>query len=728
MVRCLLLLGIFLTAIPPLLADIGVSVSADFDERFARAAALLEEGRRTEAQALLGELRATMRPAWEARVAMLLARDHERRKDFRAAAVELAQAPAAAIGLEPYRRWQLGRVLAALGRWDEAGAQLRAAFETDESFAMRTAAGRSWAEALEKRGRLGEAARVLDRVASGASAGDLEPVGVERIRLALASQDMAAVKTTAHAMVAAGIDARRTLPEFARRAINDEIARLAPAERARFARLRIAADDVERGVRLLRQENPQRWPPGDRAVNLLALARGQRRLGDARAAEVTLAKVPDDGTQASLESKLMRIDLALEKLRRKFSAGVPPEDLTLLALRGALARLVDPPGPAVVRTQALERLARIEADRGHFEEGISLARRLVNEGAESGAGFEPLWRLAWQTYLAGDFRAADERFQRLFSLSPGTAGRRRLTYWLGRCWERMEKRSEAAVLFQSLAEAQPADIYAQFARRRVSEYERCKPAFVADPSTATASFRRADELFRIHSFLEAATEARVLPPSRGRDLRLAQSDFALGRFTAAVVYAKRAFPEIGTAAEGSVPDGWRRLYYPIEEGGYLLERAREFGLESSMLRALVRQESVFEASARSRAGALGLMQLMPATAKSLSRSVLRRRYRQAFLYDPGINARLGAAYLKNLLDRFEGRVIFALAAYNGGPTRMDRVLKENPGRAEDELFESHPAAETRDYVRRVLLYAESYRELYPPPPADSGAAEAAIRR
>jgi len=70
-------------------------------------------------------------------------------------------------------------------------------------------------------------------------------------------------------------------------------------------------------------------------------------------------------------------------------------------------------------------------------------------------------------------------------------------------------------------------------------------------------------------------------------------------------------------------------------------------------------------------------------------------------------------------------VIFALAAYNGGPTRMDRVLKENPGRAEDELFESHPAAETRDYVRRVLLYAESYRELYPPPPADSGAA---IRR
>jgi soluble lytic murein transglycosylase len=93
--------------------------------------------------------------------------------------------------------------------------------------------------------------------------------------------------------------------------------------------------------------------------------------------------------------------------------------------------------------------------------------------------------------------------------------------------------------------------------------------------------------------------------------------------------------------------------------------------------------------------------------------VLRRRYRQAFLYDPGINARLGAAYLKNLLDRFGGRTLYALAAYNGGPTRMERLLKENPGRPEDEIFESHPASETRDYVRRVLLYAESYRELYP---------------
>jgi soluble lytic murein transglycosylase len=110
---------------------------------------------------------------------------------------------------------------------------------------------------------------------------------------------------------------------------------------------------------------------------------------------------------------------------------------------------------------------------------------------------------------------------------------------------------------------------------------------------------------------------------------------------------------------------------------------------------------------------MGLTQLMPATAKSLSRSVLRSRYRRAFLYDPGVNVRLGAAYLRRLIDEFHGSTILALAAYNGGPSRIARIVRENPRLSEDELFESIPLWESRDYVRRVLLYAESYRELYP---------------
>jgi soluble lytic murein transglycosylase len=348
-----------------------------------------------------------------------------------------------------------------------------------------------------------------------------------------------------------------------------------------------------------------------------------------------------------------------------------------------------------------------------FDEGLDQARALVADAPGSIAGFEPLWKLGWERYRASDFETARQRFEALGSIYRDVPRERRLAYWRARCLEREGRAAEALPLFRSLAAGEPPDVYATFSRRRVPDFRPTRPRAIADPSTATAAYRRADELLRLRLFDEAAAEARALPATRGRDLRLAEAEFARGRFPAAAAAVKRAFPEIGTAAEAGVPDGWRRLFYPIELGGFLATNAKLLQIDPALLRGLVRQESVFDAEARSRAGARGVTQLMPATAKSLSRSVLRVRYRRAFLYDPSMNARLGAAYLKSLEDRFGGNPLWALAAYNGGPTRMARVLRENAGLAEDEVFESHPAYETRDYVRRVMLFAGAYRELYP---------------
>jgi soluble lytic murein transglycosylase len=104
---------------------------------------------------------------------------------------------------------------------------------------------------------------------------------------------------------------------------------------------------------------------------------------------------------------------------------------------------------------------------------------------------------------------------------------------------------------------------------------------------------------------------------------------------------------------------------------------------------------------------------MPGTARRLSRKVLKRRFQTAFLYDPAVNVRLGASYLRQLLDLFGGNVLLAVAAYNAGPGRIGGIVRANPQQPADERLESLPAAETRDYVRRVLLFSESYRELYP---------------
>jgi soluble lytic murein transglycosylase-like protein len=525
----------------------------------------------------------------------------------------------------------------------------------------------------------------------------------------LAAGSPAAARAAAADLVAVGVDGTSTQ---GRRAVAEELVRATPAARARFARARIAAGDARRGVVLLRAESPSRWPPEERAANLLALARGLARLRQGAEAERVAARIPEDGSPASFEARLEQADLALARLRHKKSP-LDPDDPRLLAARRLLTGLLSDTTPEPVRSAARDRLIRIAAEREEFDSGLEQARRLVHEGSDSSAGFEPLWRLAWKSYLGGDFETARSRLEQLSPIYPGISLERRLSYWTARCLEREGHAAEAEAIFRDLAAADPADVYALFARRRVPKVVAHRPSPATDPSTSTATFRRADELLRLRLFADAAAEARALPRSRGRDLRLAEAEFALGRFPAAVSAAKRAFPEMGTAGEGRVPDPWRRLYYPIEVGGFLVDRAAEFGLEPALLRGLVRQESIFEAAARSRAGALGLTQLMPATARSIARSVLRQRYRKAFLYDPRINARLGAAYFRRLLDSFGGNPVYALAAYNGGPGRMERVLKENRGRSEDEVFESHPAFETRDYVRRVLLFAEAYRELYP---------------
>jgi soluble lytic murein transglycosylase-like protein len=707
------LIALFLVA-STALADIPFRpVTSDLDAEFARAADLLEQGDRAAAETVVTEIRRVANQrAWNARIAFLLAADDERRKDFASAESKLRAAEAPAIGLEPYRHERLGRVLEAAGRTEAAIREWEAAFDSDEPYARRTALARELAGALEKAGRRREALAILGRAADNARGGDFAAIQIDRVRLALAIADPRVVEDAARELLlkAPTLDTAGSTPVNVRAVLKNREKRLSAADRARRGRTLIATGDARRGYRLL-TERPA-WAAEDRPANQLALARALLALGRAGAAESAAARVPS-GTPEWFAAGLFRADLLLARLRKTTDPRSFARSSRAAPVRELLESVAVASAPASARTAALEKLVRLSSDAGDFDRSLALARRIASETRGTVRGFEPVWDLAWERWLAGDFAGARARFEALAATYDDTWRDRRLTYWRARCLEKEKRPEEARALYTRLAAGSPPDLYSGFARRHFRGRAAPAPPPLADPSTETAEFRRTDELLRLRMFADAAAEAAALHPSRGRDLRIAEAEFALGRFPSAASAAKRAFPEIGTAEEGRVPDGWRRLHYPVEEGGFLPARAAEFRLDPAVLRALVRQESVFVAGAKSRAGALGLMQLMPGTAKPLARSVLRVRYRRGFLYDPGVNARLGAAYLRQLLDRFGGNVPYALAAYNGGPARMSRVLQDNRGRTEDEVLESHPFPETRDYVRRVLLYAESYRQLYP---------------
>ena len=156
--------------------------------------------------------------------------------------------------------------------------------------------------------------------------------------------------------------------------------------------------------------------------------------------------------------------------------------------------------------------------------------------------------------------------------------------------------------------------------------------------------------------------------------------------------------------------------------------ARRVGLDPFFVAAVIREESSYDARARSWVGAVGLMQLMPDTARLLADEAGVGLGDPAALWEPPVNIALGATYLAQLRTRF-GDPLLATASYNAGPHRVQRWLTERRTGDLEEFVDLIPFDETRAFVKRVYSSWQQYRRLYGAPerPPRRGEAEAAPR-
>jgi soluble lytic murein transglycosylase len=150
------------------------------------------------------------------------------------------------------------------------------------------------------------------------------------------------------------------------------------------------------------------------------------------------------------------------------------------------------------------------------------------------------------------------------------------------------------------------------------------------------------------------------------------------------------------------PPWYGRIRYPLRYETLVRAHARNYRLAPALLAAVIYQESKFRADARSSSGAIGLMQLLPDTARGIAIRTGGTRFRTEDLYDPDINVRYGCWYLRHLLDKYRDEGT-ALAAYNAGQDNVDRWLREHIG---------IQFAETRSYVKRVEELKKTYRKAY----------------
>jgi soluble lytic murein transglycosylase len=156
-----------------------------------------------------------------------------------------------------------------------------------------------------------------------------------------------------------------------------------------------------------------------------------------------------------------------------------------------------------------------------------------------------------------------------------------------------------------------------------------------------------------------------------------------------------------------------RVVFPFPYREAVYAEAERVGIDPILYAGLVRQESSFRATVKSPVGAVGLGQIMPSTGKWLAPAVGIRNYRNKLLEVPELNVRMGATYLRDLLNRYNGAADLALAGYNAGPGRADRWRRQfNYGRDTDAFREAIPFDETRQYVMLVLRNEAVYRRLY----------------
>ena len=151
------------------------------------------------------------------------------------------------------------------------------------------------------------------------------------------------------------------------------------------------------------------------------------------------------------------------------------------------------------------------------------------------------------------------------------------------------------------------------------------------------------------------------------------------------------------------------LLFPLDHRAHIELRAKDSAIDPAWAFAIMRQESAFVVDARSPVGAMGLMQLMPATARMVAKELKMKLKNIDNLLLPEINVRLGAAYLRTGLDRFAANPVLATAAYNAGVGRVRQWVSESRTLSAELWVENIPFKETRDYVRRVMAFTVIYQ-------------------
>ncbi len=401
---------------------------------------------------------------------------------------------------------------------------------------------------------------------------------------------------------------------------------------------------------------------------------------------------------------------------------------------------------------ALYYAGNIYRESNDLKRALKIYSQLSAQYPQSKFSDSAVWWKAWALFTAGEFTRAEQTLQELINTYPKSFLVNQAGYWQGRAAEKIGNPARAAVYYEKVLKRAPYSYYGYRAADRLSALDTTaqtvsadvfsgdsgtdedsasgdtqnsddpdgRPVWTAEAVrmlSAQPSFKKSLELMHLNMKKEAADELsslqEKLPKKRGMLLGLSKTYFELGDYYRSLMLVLRNYERyLDRPAKETSPDLWL-LAYPQGYWSSIVSYSRKYGQDPYFIAAIIREESQFHADAISRAGARGVMQVMPSTGQRVAQAIRMAGFDRDKLFDYDTAINIGTWYVSRLMKRFKGDPILVAAAYNAGPDAASSWLAKNGSSMDrDEFVESIPFLETRGYVKKVLRNYAEYKRIY----------------
>jgi len=417
-------------------------------------------------------------------------------------------------------------------------------------------------------------------------------------------------------------------------------------------------------------------------------------------------------------------------------------------------RLYGPTSPWL--EQALLSAGNMYLLKRDYDHAIDYFRELQERFPKGTRASYAHWKAAWLAFRQGRTDEARKGFEDQIALYPDSNEVPNALYWRARIAEEEGNPAMARAFYQKLSDRYRNYYYAEFGRQRLkalsgagdvakenasqegsgkeSPPQEDPPHFAlldhvgslptagkitaADPPDDNLRVERA-RLLSNGGLADAAVRELQAAASQ-EDGTWAPPEMARvyqdgGRYDRGIEIMKRTTPNYFAVDLPDLPRPYWEALFPKAYWTDLRKYSVLNGLDPYLVASLIRQESEFNAMALSHANAVGLMQLLPKTGKTVAKQVKLKGYSAPQLFTPAVNLELGTRYFKEMVDKYNGQFEYALAAYNAGTDRVGDWLEQGHYRDPQEFVESIPFTETREYVQAILRNASVYRQLYGTP-------------